>query len=83
MIALNKWHRNVYNTDLSKMAVQAYDVMTYYCSSFFLGDDKPSLMMNNFEMKQISEMDGYENTNVFIVELEEFELLNAERELDD
>ena len=34
-------------------------------------------MTNDFKMKQISEKDGYENSNVFIVEQEEFKLLKV------
>jgi LysM repeat protein len=77
MVEMNKMYRTKYKTDMSKVAVQAYDVLTYYCSSFFLGNDDPFLLMNDIHMNQISEFDGYENAGVFIIEQEEFELIKV------
>ena len=83
MIELNRTFRREYNTDMSKMAVQAYDVFLFYCSNFLLENQKPNLMMNNFRMEQFSESDGYENQNVFIVEQEEYELRDSENPIND
>ncbi|MFT6504032.1 MAG: LysM repeat protein [Crocinitomicaceae bacterium] len=83
MIELNRAFRREYNTDMTKMAVQAYDVFLFYCSNFFLENQKPNLMMNNFRMEQVSESDGYENQNVFIVEQEEYELRDSENPIND
>jgi len=83
MIELNRTFRRQYNTDMSKMAVQAYDVLMYYCSNFFLDNPNPNLMMNDFNMNQISELDGFENTNVFIVEQEDYELRDSENIIND
>ena len=83
MIELNRTFRREYNTDMSKMAVQAYDVFLFYCSNFFLENQKPNLMMNNFRMEQFSESDGYENQNVFILEQEEYELRDSENPIND
>ncbi|MEJ6801411.1 MAG: LysM peptidoglycan-binding domain-containing protein [Crocinitomicaceae bacterium] len=83
MIELNRTFRREYNTDMSKMAVQAYDVFLFYCSNFLLENQKPNLMMNNFRMEQFSESDGYENQNVFIVEQEEYELRDSENRIND
>ena len=35
-INLNKSFRSIYKTDMSRLAMQAYDVVLYYCSYFFL-----------------------------------------------
>ncbi|MDA9298985.1 LysM peptidoglycan-binding domain-containing protein [Crocinitomicaceae bacterium] len=83
MIELNRTFRREYNTDMSKMAVQAYDVFLFYCSNFLLENQKPNLMMNNFRMEQFSESDGYENQNVFILEQEEYELRDSENRIND
>ena len=83
MIELNRTFRHEYNTDMSKIAVQAYDVFLFYCSNFFLENQKPNLMMNNFRMEQFSESDGYENQNVFILEQEEYELRDSENPIND
>lgn len=74
MMALNKWYRSVYNTDLPKMAAQAYDVMTYFCSAFFMDDNNPTLMINDFEMEQVESNSGYTNRNVIVVKQDEFVL---------
>ena len=81
MVEMNKLYRAKYKTDMSKVAVQAYDVTTFFCSSFFLGNDRPFLLMNDIRMNQISEFDGYENARVFIVEQEEFELIEVGKAL--
>lgn len=83
MIELNRAYRRQYSTDLSRMAVQAYDVTMFYCANFFLGMKKPNLMMNNFNMTQVSAMDGFENSNVYIIEQEEYELVDSENFIND
>ena len=77
MKELNRLYRTRYNTDLSRLAAQAYDITLYFCAEFFLEDVTPNLMINDFFMKQVSEKDGYENANIFIVEQEEFKLLKV------
>ncbi len=77
MIELNKQFRANYKTDMSMMAIQGYDVMTYFCSSFFMENDQPYLIMNGYDFEQISESDGYMNNHVFILQQEEFELIKA------
>lgn len=83
MIEMNRTFRREYNTDMTKMAVQAYDVFMFYCSNFFLDGAKANLLMNNFDMNQVSKLDGYENTNVFVVEQEDYELRDSENFIDD
>ena len=77
VVSLNRIYRARYKTDITKMAVQGYDVMVYFSSSFFLNQKAPHLIMNDFYMKSISDTDGTENTNVFIVEQEDFDLINV------
>ena len=42
MIAMNKLHRNWYKTDLSRMAVHGYDIVSHFCGEFFLESSKKS-----------------------------------------
>ena len=77
VIALNRVYRSKYKTDLTKMAVQGYDVMLHFCNYFFLQREDVNLVMNDFVMKQLSKGDGFENSNVFIIEQEDFDLLNV------
>ena len=79
-VELNKLHRAVYKTDLSRMAVQGYDVMTYFCSSFFLNNPNPSLVMNDFNLEKNSDEDGFENNHIFIIEQEDYELIDVTKE---
>ena len=78
MIEMNKLYRKMYSTDMAKMAVQGYDIMLYACSAFFLDGKPVNLLMNAFELEQVSEGDGFENQHFFIVEQEDFELINAD-----
>lgn len=77
VVSLNKIYRSKYKTDLTKMAVQGYDVLMYFSSFFFLDNVKTNLIMNDFNMKSISNGDGQENSNVFIIEQEDFDLLKV------
>lgn len=77
VVNLNKIYRSKYKTDLTKMAVQGYDVLMYFSSLFFLENTKSNLIMNDFNMKSISNIDGKENSRVFIIEQEDFDLLNV------
>lgn len=78
-VALNRKHRTMYRTDLSRMAAHGYDVMMHFSSEFFLpAKKKPSLIMNGFEMIQVSPEDGYRNNRIFVIQQEEYELFNID-----
>ncbi|MDG1428474.1 MAG: LysM peptidoglycan-binding domain-containing protein [Crocinitomicaceae bacterium] len=84
MIAMNKLHRNWYKTDLSRMAVHGYDIVSHFCGEFFLeSSKKPTMLMSAFEMNQSSPTGGYENLEFFIVEQDEYELFNSQVERND
>ena len=76
-IKVNRAYRTEYKTDMSKFSMQAYDVVLFYCSSFFLENKKQNLLMNDFNMKQLSERDGFENSKIFLIEQEGFELIKV------
>lgn len=76
-IKVNRAYRAEYKTDMSKFSMQAYDVVLFYCSSFFLENKKQNLLMNDFNMKQLSERDGFENSKIFLIEQEDFELIKV------
>lgn len=78
MINMNERYRELYKTDITKMAVQGYDVMMYYSSLFLLGTPSVDLLMNNFNCTQVSNADGFENSNVFVVKQDDFELKDAQ-----
>lgn len=79
MVNANKIYRGRYKSDMSRVAVQGYDILTYYSHLFFLKNKNPHLLMNDIEMHQISEKDGYENSRIFILEQEDFDFVEVER----
>ena len=83
-IAINRKHRTMYRTDLSRMAAHGYDVMMHFCTDFFIpGKKKPALVMNGFEMIQAGPEDGYRNNSIFVIQQEDYELFNIDLKKDD
>ncbi|MDG1332787.1 MAG: LysM peptidoglycan-binding domain-containing protein [Crocinitomicaceae bacterium] len=84
-INLNKMHRGYYKTDLSRMAIHGYDVLNYFTSEFFFPEleNKPTLVMDGFNMQQVGPADGYRNSHVFVIQQEEYELFDTEKGHDD
>jgi LysM repeat protein len=76
--AINKVYRVKFNADLTKMAVQGYDAVLYYSAHLLLGMDYPHLIMNDFQLEQVDLKDGFENRKSFIIEQEDYKLLNIE-----
>lgn len=74
---LHRSYRSAYNSDMTKMAVQGFDVMFYFCSDLLMNRKPNDLVMNSFEMVQLGAENGYENSNAFIMEQEDFELINV------
>lgn len=72
-------YRSAYNSDMTKMAVQGFDVVFYFCSSLLMNKTNSEMVMNVFEMKQLGLENGFENSNYFILEQEDYELINVER----
>ncbi len=78
MVDVNRNFRKRYETDMGKFAVQGYDILLEMCSHFFLEDAPVNLLANGFDLQQISPSDGYENNHIFIIEQEDYELVNTE-----
>jgi len=78
VVSLNKVYRTAYTTDLPKMAIQGYDVTLFYISKLLLNVDVRDLMMNDFRIRQVTNVDGFENSKVFIIKHDDFNLLNIE-----
>lgn len=77
MIDVNTKFRTRYETDMGKFAVQGYDILLEMCSHFFLNDAPVNLLANDFDLRQISAFDGYENNHIFVIEQEDYELVNT------
>lgn len=78
MTSMNDRFRARFNTDMSKVSIQAYDLMTYFSCYFFGLQGHCDPLMNSFQMSQVDNGDGFENSSVFIVEQENFELIKRE-----
>ncbi len=78
-ISVNRRHRAFFKTDLSRMAAHGYDVVSYFCADFFLSTTvkKPTMVMSGFTMEQVSPTSGYRNTRIFVVQQEEYELIDT------
>lgn len=75
--SLHRKYRTTYNADMSKMAVQGFDVVFFFCSKLLLNKEVGKGVMNDFQMIQKGAENGYENGRSFILEQEEFELINV------
>jgi LysM repeat protein len=71
-------YRSAYNSDMTKMAVQGFDVLYFFTTSLLLDKKDNDMIMNQFVLKQNGSGNGYENSNVFIIEQENFELINVQ-----
>ncbi|GAB5419238.1 MAG: hypothetical protein Crog4KO_32820 [Crocinitomicaceae bacterium] len=78
MMEVNKNYRLRYETDMSMYAVQGYDILLKMCSDFFLDGAPVHLLASDFDLKQISAADGFENNHIFVIEQEDYELINVE-----
>jgi LysM repeat protein len=75
---LHRKYRSTYNSDMTKMAVQGFDVLYYFISDLLLSKKSENQIMNSFEMIQLGAGNGYENSHTFIIKQENFELINVE-----
>ncbi len=70
-----KIYRKNYNSDMSKMAVQGFDVAFFFMSKYLLGKEMSEGLMTNFEMFQKGNGNGFENGNVYILKQQDFEII--------
>lgn len=68
-------YRRMYNADLSKMAVQGYDVLMFFCLKYLMEKNPERGVMSNFKMVQKGVGNGYENNNYFILQQQDFEIV--------
>jgi hypothetical protein len=61
--------------DMSKISVQGFDVTFHFLSEMLLQKKVKSNVMNDFKMTQAGVGNGYENSKVFIMRLENGEFI--------
>lgn len=69
-------YRRTYNADMSKMAVQGFDVTLNYLAELLLEREVGSLIMTDFDTKQVGEGHGYENQKCYILQQNDFDIIN-------
>ncbi|MFA5573791.1 MAG: LysM peptidoglycan-binding domain-containing protein [Brumimicrobium sp.] len=74
MIDFNQSFRDKYGSEPSRFAVHGFDVMLSQVSYLLLGMDRNRGLMDSFNLQQIGSSHGFENTKVFIIRQDEFEL---------
>jgi LysM repeat protein len=73
--AMLRTYRSNYNADMTKMAVQGFDVVLYFGQKFLMNETPKPGLMTHFEMLQKGFGHGFENGNCFIIGHEDFELV--------
>lgn len=67
--------RRKYNTDFTKVMAQGFDVAYYFMSTLFLDKEPEQLIMNDFNVKRISNNDGFENVSTYIYKQSDFDYI--------
>ncbi len=67
--------RAKYNTDMTKIMAQGFDVMYYFAMKLFLDKEPNNLIMNDFNIKKISNNDGFENVSTYIYKQIDFDYI--------
>jgi LysM repeat protein len=75
----HKKFRSTYSADLSKMAIQGYDVTLYFCQTLLLQKKPNAGLMNDFHIEQKGAGNGYENTNCIIVRQIDYDLIKVSK----
>jgi len=76
---LHRSFRTEFRADMSKMAVQGFDVVYYFASNMLLGKKNATAVMNDFEMIQSGMGNGFENTRCFIMRQENGVFMSVEK----
>jgi LysM repeat protein len=72
---LHRKFRSEYSTDMTKIAVQGFDVAFFFIADLLLNKSVSDVIMNDFEMVQAGSGNGYENMNTFILRQENGEFV--------
>ncbi len=67
--------RQKYNTDFTKIMAQGFDVTYYFMSVLLLNKEPNNLIMNDFNVKRVSNNDGFENISTYIYKQSDFDYI--------
>lgn len=77
-IEANRKFRRAYNTDLSRMAAQGYDMMLFGGMDFLLEREDYKLLMNRIQFDAKNEQSYFLNSKYYVLEQHEFELIDSQ-----
>lgn len=69
-------YRKRYKSDFTKMSAQGFDATFNFCAELLMGMKVNELIMNDFDMKKVGAVHGYENVNYYILSQRDFEMVN-------
>lgn len=73
----HKKYRSIYKSDFTKMAIQGFDVTFNFCAELLMNKKVGKLLMNNFKSIQVGSGHGYENQNVEMIMIKDYESRNV------
>jgi len=71
---LRKYRMN-YKADMSRYAAHGFDVLLYFASTLLMDEHPGQGVINAFDMEQVSEGNGFENNQCFILKHVDFDLV--------
>ena len=74
---LHKIYRKEFTADMSKYAVQGFDVTYFFLSELFMKKTVRSCIMNEFRIVQAGSGNGYENAKVYIIRQQDGEFISV------
>ena len=77
MKKVHRAYRSMYNSDMSKMAVQGFDVTMHFCKTMLLNHDQCIGLMNDIEMVQKGSENGFENQHGYFMKFKDYEIVKV------
>lgn len=74
---LHKIYRQTYNSDMTKMAIQGFDVTMYFALKFLMNMEPKEGIMNDINLVQKGWGNGYENKTGYIFKFENYEIIKV------
>ncbi|MBU2020306.1 MAG: ABC transporter substrate-binding protein, partial [Bacteroidetes bacterium] len=74
---IHKEYRKLYNSDMSKMAVQGYDLLLYTGEVMLLQKKEKGLLMNHFNFIEKGRGNGFENQNGYLFKFQDYEIITV------
>jgi hypothetical protein len=74
---VHKEYRRIFNSDMSKMSVQGYDLLLYTGKVLLMQKKENGLLMNHFNFVEKGEGNGFENENGYLFKYQDYEIITV------